>query len=94
MVATAAPLAVSKPASRRSSVDLPQPDGPTSDTNSPTATLRLSCSSACVPSLKRTETREKSNAGEAGGALGGSADSLVGSWLALSGGGSAGDIRR
>src|SRR5215217_2915281 len=36
----------SRPATARNRVDLPQPDGPTSDTSSPGATLRLTSSSA------------------------------------------------
>ena len=40
----------SRPASIRSSVDLPQPDGPTSTTNSPSEMSRLSEVTASVPS--------------------------------------------
>src|SRR5580658_4159035 len=49
------PLSSSRPAISRSSVDLPQPEGPTSTTNSPAATDRsISCSTGVVP--KRLET--------------------------------------
>src|SRR5450830_608744 len=41
---------VSSPASMRSAVVLPQPEGPTSMTNSPSATTRLMSDTACVPS--------------------------------------------
>ena len=41
-----------KPAMMRSSVDLPQPDGPSSDTNSPGRTSRLKRSSATTPLAK------------------------------------------
>ncbi len=41
---------VSSPASMRSKVDLPQPDGPTSTTNSPLLMSRLMCSRIlCCP---------------------------------------------
>ena len=40
----------SRPASMRNSVDLPQPDGPTSTTNSPSPMSRLSEVTASVPS--------------------------------------------
>ena len=43
-VCAMSPLAI------RSNVDLPQPLGPTMDTNSPAATLTLVSSNACVPS--------------------------------------------
>ena len=38
------------PVTKRISVDLPQPDGPTTATNSPSATARLVPLSASVPS--------------------------------------------
>src|SRR5450756_3093819 len=41
---------LSSPASMRSAVDLPQPEGPTSTTNSPSATTRSMSDTACVPS--------------------------------------------
>src|SRR5450756_2571632 len=41
---------VSSPARMRSAVVLPQPEGPTSTTNSPSATTRLMSDTACVPS--------------------------------------------
>src|SRR5271170_6986580 len=40
------PLGVTKPAIALSSVDLPQPDGPSSETNSPRRTVRLRLSTA------------------------------------------------
>src|SRR5580658_9581605 len=40
------PLGLTRPAIALSSVDLPQPDGPSSDTNSPRRTVRLSLSTA------------------------------------------------
>ena len=43
-------LTLSSPAIIASSVDLPQPDGPTSTTNSPGSTSRsMSCNTACAP---------------------------------------------
>src|SRR5262249_13276025 len=41
-----------RPAIRRSAVDLPQPDGPTSETSSPARTARSSPSSAVTPLAK------------------------------------------
>jgi hypothetical protein len=42
---------VSSPAIIRSSVDLPQPDGPTSTMNSPSAiSTSMPCSTCCLPS--------------------------------------------
>ena len=40
---------VSRPATMRSAVVLPQPDGPTSATNSPSSTSRLSPLTAVTP---------------------------------------------
>jgi hypothetical protein len=42
-------LARLSPATMRSAVDLPQPEGPSSDTNSPARTSRLKSPSATVP---------------------------------------------
>jgi hypothetical protein len=48
-------LAGSRPAMARSSVVLPQPEGPRKDTNSPAATARLTrCSAWKVPKLFET----------------------------------------
>ena len=49
----------SSPATIRSAVVLPQPDGPTRTMNSPSAISRSSRSTARVPSLKTFETRSK-----------------------------------
>src|SRR4051812_2745678 len=49
----------SRPASKRSTVDLPQPEGPSNTRNSPSATLRSRPSTAVVVP-KRFVTREKS----------------------------------
>src|SRR5262249_50571017 len=57
--ATVPALGRSSPAIRRSAVDLPQPDGPTSDTNSPAATSRSSGEIACTPLSKVFETPER-----------------------------------
>ncbi len=46
----------------RSSVDLPQPDGPTMVTNSPGRTSRLTSSTAWVPSGNTIETWSKRRA--------------------------------
>ena len=46
----------------RSSVDLPQPDGPTMVTNSPGRRSRLTFSTACVPSGNTIETWSKRRA--------------------------------
>src|SRR3954451_11232704 len=77
------PLTVSRPAMMRSRVDLPQPDGPTKTTNSPSATLRstawitvidpkvflmpLSVSSAIVASLANSSRSFHPRIGDAGG---------------------------
>jgi hypothetical protein len=45
-----------RPAMMRSAVDLPQPEGPSSDTNSPGQTSRLSRSSATTPLAKLLPT--------------------------------------
>src|SRR6218665_1251863 len=42
------PLGVSKPPTMRSSVDLPEPDGPSRQTSSPSPTVRLNLSTATV----------------------------------------------
>src|SRR5216117_67866 len=54
-IATSPSLISSSPATMRSSVDLPQPDGPTSTQNSPSATVT---STACTTSVwpKRLRT--------------------------------------
>src|SRR5919109_1570068 len=56
----APPLAGSRPASIASSVDLPQPDGPSRLTNSPGATRKLTSRSACRPLAYVFETRSTS----------------------------------
>src|SRR3954466_5471416 len=48
----------SSPATIRSAVDLPEPDGPTSTVNPPSAMSRSSWSTAFVPSGKTFETSE------------------------------------
>ena len=58
-------MLVSSPDAIRSSVDLPQPDGPTMVTNSPGLTDRLTSSTACVPSGKTIETWSKRRASSA-----------------------------
>src|SRR5580765_6226028 len=52
-------LMSSSPATMRSAVVLPQPDGPTSTMNSPSAISRSSESTARVPSGKTLPTAEK-----------------------------------
>src|SRR5689334_21686605 len=47
---TAPLLGSSSPATIRSTVDLPQPDGPSSTMNSPSLTSRFTLSTATVPS--------------------------------------------
>ena len=47
---TAPVVGSSRPATIRSTVDLPQPDGPSSTMNSPSLTSRLMVSTATVPS--------------------------------------------
>ena len=68
-----APLVgVSRSATARRSVVLPQPDGPMKETNSPRATFRLTLLSACTgPSAvsKRSESPLISIAASAAGAL-------------------------
>src|SRR5262249_14800507 len=54
-----------KPAMMRSAVDLPQPDGPSSDTNSPCRTLRSRRSSAVTPLAKVLPTRLSATTGAA-----------------------------
>ena len=49
-MATVPALTVSRPASMRKAVLLPQPEGPTSTTNSPSAIARSMSDTACVPS--------------------------------------------
>src|ERR671914_844633 len=51
-------VASSRPATIRSAVDLPEPDGPTSTVKPPSATSRSSPSTAAVPSGKTFETPE------------------------------------
>src|SRR5713101_5996883 len=46
----------SSPATSRSSVDLPQPDGPTTTTSSPSSIPSVQSASACVPSGKTLST--------------------------------------
>ena len=46
-------LGASSPAIRRSSVDLPQPDGPTTATNSPSRSVMSTASRACVTTAPR-----------------------------------------
>src|SRR3954468_4142509 len=53
------PDASSSPATIRSAVDLPEPDGPTRIVNSPSAISRSSPSTARVPSGKTLETPSK-----------------------------------
>ena len=51
----------------RSSVDLPQPEGPISETNSPAATVReipVSASTAVAPSPKRFSTPSSATAAD------------------------------
>src|SRR4029078_11198051 len=52
-------LTSSSPATRRSAVDLPEPDGPTRTTNSPSATSSVRSSTARVPSGKTLATPSK-----------------------------------
>src|SRR5512144_704743 len=52
-------VGVSSPASRRSTVDLPQPDGPTSATSSPSASSSEKSESATTPPGKTFSTRAK-----------------------------------
>ena len=56
-------LGAIRPAMRRSAVLLPQPEGPTSETNSPAAAAKLTRSSASVPFGKVfvTLSNERSN---------------------------------
>ncbi len=54
-------MAVSSPEAMRSSVDLPQPDGPTTDTNSPGRTVNDTSSSAWVPSGNTMDTPSKAS---------------------------------
>ena len=62
-----------RPAISRSAVDLPQPEGPSSVTNSPGRTSRLKRSSATTPLAKILRPRERD--GEVGSAAGMAADS-------------------
>ncbi len=52
-----------KPAMMRSAVDLPQPEGPSSDTNSPGHTWRLRRSSATTPLAKVLPTPSSATTG-------------------------------
>src|SRR5882724_11942122 len=57
-IATVPALTVSSPATMRNRVDLPQPDGPTTTTNSPSATAQLTpCTTSRVPYDLRTPSR-------------------------------------
>src|SRR5262249_36879119 len=51
------------PAMSRSAVDLPQPDGPSSDTNSPARTARSRCASAVTPLAKVLPTLASATTG-------------------------------
>src|SRR4051812_49691222 len=51
-ISTVPEVGISRPARIRHAVDLPQPEGPRSTTNSPGSKLRLKRSSAVVPSGK------------------------------------------
>src|SRR5690348_16849605 len=55
-------VGAARPAISRSAVDLPQPDGPTSDTNSPLAMARSSGPSAMTPLSNVLVTPERSTA--------------------------------
>src|SRR5689334_20186736 len=55
------PEADSRPDAMRSNVDLPQPLGPTIETNSPRSTVRSTPPSAAVPSGKTRSTSRKSS---------------------------------
>ena len=59
-ILTTPSLMSSSPATIRSAVVLPQPDGPTSTMNSPSVICRSSLSTARVPSLKTLETSSNS----------------------------------
>src|SRR5262245_38626192 len=59
-----------KPAMMRSAVDLPQPEGPSSDTNSPGETFRLRRSSATTPLAKLLPTPLSATTGVLGGSTG------------------------
>jgi hypothetical protein len=48
-IETSPPVITSRPAIIRSSVDFPQPEGPTSTMNSPLAMVRLTSSTATTP---------------------------------------------
>src|SRR4051794_18803793 len=65
------PSGVSKPASMRSSVVLPQPDGPSSAKNSPARMSSESLSTAVKPP-NRFVTRSMRNSGMSAAAIGGS----------------------
>src|SRR5262249_57195580 len=54
----------------RSAVDLPQPEGPSSDTNSPGETFRLRRSSATTPLAKLLPTPLSATTGVLGGSTG------------------------
>src|SRR5229473_4356351 len=57
-IATVPALIVSSPATMRSRVDLPQPDGPTTTTSSPSATAQLTpCTTSRAPYDLRTPSR-------------------------------------
>src|SRR5262245_35087793 len=59
-----------KPAMMRSAVDLPQPEGPSSDTNSPGHTSRLRRSSATTPLAKVLPTPFSATMGDLDGSTG------------------------
>src|SRR5215475_8915013 len=59
-----------KPAMMRNAVDLPQPDGPSSETNSPSRTSRCRRSSATTPLVKVLPTPSSATTGALGGGEG------------------------
>src|SRR6478609_1044869 len=61
-------LAVSRPEAMRSRVDLPQPEGPTTLTNSPRSTVRSTPERAVVPLGNVMATLRKSRIGAVGSA--------------------------
>ena len=64
--ASTPPLGRSRPATRRSTVLLPHPDGPTSATNSPLSTASCTPCRACTPLAKRLSTRSSEISGKRG----------------------------
>src|SRR5262245_8978650 len=67
-----------RPAMMRNAVDLPQPDGPSSETNSPSRTSRLSRASATTPlaNVLPTPSSATTEALDGGGGAGQGADTL------------------